>query len=225
MSNQCPQLILADEPTGALQEDLRILAFGKLGENIPNPDGIRDPRVDPTVARMKEWLQAQKEDMMAPKRWKTRSSKEVYKNPWIRVREDIAELPNGQTTIYGVVEMANEAVGVLPFVDDDHVMLVQQYRYVFDEADRWEIPTGGLKPHEEPEAGAQRELQEEIGHTADRLEWVSTVYTSKSICHEIAHLYIGYGLSPAELPSDETEELACPSMTTLKVVRGSFGAG
>jgi ADP-ribose pyrophosphatase len=148
----------------------------------------------------------QKEDMMAPEKWKTRSSKEVYKNQWIRVREDMAELPNGRTTIYGVVEMANEAVGVLPFVDDDHVMLVQQYRYVFDEADRWEIPTGGLKPHEEPEAGAQRELQEEIGHTAERLEWVSTLYTSKSVCHEIAHLYIGYGLSPAELPSDETEE-------------------
>jgi ADP-ribose pyrophosphatase len=122
------------------------------------------------------------------------------------VREDVAELPDGRTTIYGVVTM-DGAVGVLPFVDVDHVLLVRQYRYVFDEACRWEIPTGGIKPGELLEAAAQRELQEEIGHTAERLEWVSTFYTSKSVCHEVAHLYIGYGLKPAVLPPDDTEEL------------------
>jgi ADP-ribose pyrophosphatase len=130
----------------------------------------------------------------------------VYQNQWIKVREDVAELPNGRTTIYGVVEMKNGAVGVLPFLDDDHVLLVRQYRYVFDEADRWEIPTGGAKPGEPLEEAAQRELQEEIGYTAGRLEWVSTVYTSKSVVHEIAHLYFGAELQSAELPPDDTEE-------------------
>lgn len=144
---------------------------------------------------------------MALTKWKTRSSREVYKNPWIRVREDVAELPDGNTTIYGVVEMTGEAVGVLPFVDDDHVMLVRQYRYVFDEANRWEIPTGAVKGGEPLEAAARRELQEEIGHTAERLEHVSTLYTSKSICHEIAHIYLGYGLTEAALPPDDTEEI------------------
>jgi ADP-ribose pyrophosphatase len=144
---------------------------------------------------------------MAPEKWKTQSSTEVYKNAWIRVREDVAELPNGRTTIYGVVEMKNGAVGVLPFVDADHVVLVRQYRYVFDEADRWEIPTGGAKPGELLEEAAQRELQEEIGYTAGRLEWVSTLYTSKSVVHEVAHLYIGTALHRAALPPDDTEEL------------------
>lgn len=64
-------------------------------------------------------------------------------------------------------------------------------RVVFEEEDRWEIPTGGIKPGESLEEAAQRELQEEIGYTARRLEWVSTFYTSKSVCHEIAHLYSG----------------------------------
>jgi hypothetical protein len=50
---------------------------------------------------------------MAPKPWKTQSSREVYRNKWIDVREDIAEMPNGRTTIYGVVTMSG-AVGVLP---------------------------------------------------------------------------------------------------------------
>jgi ADP-ribose pyrophosphatase len=142
---------------------------------------------------------------MPPAAWKTKSSKEVYRNPWIRVREDVAELPDGRTTVYGVVTMGG-AVGVLPFVDEDHVLLLRQYRYVFGEADRWEIPTGGIKPDEAPEDAAQRELQEEVGHSAARLEWVSTFYTSKSVCEEIAHLYIGYGLEVGGLPQDETEE-------------------
>ncbi|MEK6572907.1 MAG: hypothetical protein AABZ58_01150 [Chloroflexota bacterium] len=51
---------------------------------------------------------------MPPLPWKTLSTREVYKNKWVRLREDIAELPNGRTTIYGVVECA-ECVGVLPY--------------------------------------------------------------------------------------------------------------
>ena len=49
-------------------------------------------------------------------------------------------MPNGQTTIYGVIECGH-CVGVLPFLDDDHVVMVCQYRYVFEENHRWEMPT------------------------------------------------------------------------------------
>ena len=72
--------------------------------------------------------------------WKTRTSRPVYENPWMRLREDVAELPDGRTTIYGVVQ-CKPAVGVLPFLDDDTVVLVGQYRYVFGEFS-WEMPTG-----------------------------------------------------------------------------------
>ncbi len=160
---------------------------------------------------------------MPPAKWKTQSSREVYKNPWIRVREDVAELPNGRTTLYGVVTIGI-AVGVLPFVDADHVMLVRQYRYVFDEAERWEIPTGGMKPGETPEDAAQRELQEAIGHIAERLEWASTFDTSKSVCYEIAYLYVGYGLSQSVLPQDDTEEFehaVFPFEQVLEMVNSS----
>lgn len=143
---------------------------------------------------------------MPPAPWTTLASRPVYQNPWIRVREDVAQLPNGRTTIYGVVTMG-EAAGVLPFVDADHVMLVRQYRYVYGEAHRWEIPTGGMLAGETPEQAAQRELQEEIGHTAGRLEWISTFYSSKSVCEETCHLFLGRELRAASLPGDETEEL------------------
>ena len=90
--------------------------------------------------------------LMPPKPWKTLSTRIVYENPWTTIREDVAEMPNGKTTIYGVVQNA-ECVGVLPFVDDDHVVMVRQYRYVFGEDHRWEMPTGGVKPGESLETG------------------------------------------------------------------------
>lgn len=143
---------------------------------------------------------------MPPKPWKTLSSRPVYKNPWTSVREDIAELPNGKTTIYGVVE-CGECVGVLPFVDDTHVILVQQYRYVFGENDRWEMPTGGVKVGETLLEAAHRELREEIGFEAAYLEQINTYYTSKSVMHEIAHLYVGRNLTHIQALPDETEFL------------------
>lgn len=141
---------------------------------------------------------------MPPQPWKTLSTRVVYKNKWMRLREDVAELPNGRTTIYGVCEFG-ECVGVLPFIDDQHVVMVRQYRYVHQENHRWEMPTGGIRPGETPEQAAQRELMEECGYRAGNLIWVSSYHPSKSVCYETAHLYIGRGLVAEDAPPDDTE--------------------
>ena len=143
---------------------------------------------------------------MPPKPWKTLSSRIAYQNPWTRVREDVAEMPNGKTTLYGVVE-CGECVGILPFLDDDRVVMVRQFRFPFRESHRWEMPTGGVEIGESLEAAAHRELREEIGYDAERLIHVSSFYTSKSIVQEVAHLYLGYGLSSAHAIPDATEFL------------------
>ncbi|HKZ05798.1 MAG TPA: NUDIX hydrolase [Methylomirabilota bacterium] len=135
--------------------------------------------------------------------WTTASSRPVYTNPWIRVREDVAALPDGRTTIYGVVECA-EAVGVLPFVDRDTVLLVGQYRYVA-QGFYWEMPTGANHAGESLEVTAQRELAEEAGYEAGRLVRLGTFHTSKSILREVAHLYLADDLRPALRPPDHTE--------------------
>lgn len=141
---------------------------------------------------------------MPPKPWKTISSRSIYQNPWTRLREDVAEMPNGKTTIYGVVE-CGQCVGVLPFLDDRHVVMVRQYRYVFGENHRWEMPTGGVKGGETILEAAHRELREEAGYDAAQLDPVCTYYPSKSIMQEVAHLFIGRDLVQVNELPDRTE--------------------
>jgi 8-oxo-dGTP pyrophosphatase MutT (NUDIX family) len=135
--------------------------------------------------------------------WRTLESKPIYANKWLSLREDLVEMPDGRTTMYGVVTTGH-CVGVLPFVDADTVLLIRQYRYVARRA-TWEMPTGGVHAGESLEAAAQRELAEEIGHRAGRLIPLCTYHTSKSVIDETAHLYLAEGLTPALTPPDETE--------------------
>jgi ADP-ribose pyrophosphatase len=149
--------------------------------------------------------------------WRTLTSRPVYANPWIRVREDVAELPDGRTTLYGVVQCA-PAVGVLPFLDARTVVLVGQWRYVA-RAFRWEIPTGAVKPAESEEAAVRRELAEEAGYEAERLVKLCTFDTSKSILDETAHLYAAEGLRPVPPRPDDTEFIEVRAFPFDEVVR------
>jgi ADP-ribose pyrophosphatase len=135
--------------------------------------------------------------------WRTISTRPVYVNPWMRVREDVAEMPDGRRTLYGVIETGS-AVGVLPFVDADTVVLVGQYRYVA-RAFQWEIPTGGMMEGESEVAAAQRELAEEAGYRAGRLEKLCTFDTSKSVMDETAHIYVATDLARVAHAPDATE--------------------
>ena len=149
--------------------------------------------------------------------WRTRSTRPVYENPWIRVREDVALLPDGRTTIYGVVECA-ECVGILPFVDPDTVLLVGQYRYVA-QGFYWEMPTGGMHPGESPDEAARRELAEEAGREAGSLVKICDFHTSKSVLRETAHLYVARDLRPGSRWPDDTEFIERREFPFLEVVR------
>ena len=135
--------------------------------------------------------------------WRATSTRPIYRNRWIDVREDIVELPDGHTTVYGVVE-CSECVGVLPFLDRDTVLLVGQYRYVA-KGFFWEMPTGGQDAGETRLQAAQRELAEEAGYEAGRLVELGDFHTSKSILREVAHLYLAEDLRPAARRADHTE--------------------
>jgi 8-oxo-dGTP pyrophosphatase MutT (NUDIX family) len=144
--------------------------------------------------------------------WTTVSTRVVYENPWIAVREDQVLRPDGQPGIYGVVHFKNQAVGVLPVDADGAVWLVGQHRYPLD-AYSWEIPEGGSPMGEAPEETAIRELKEETGLTAGTIELVATSHLSNSVSDEIAYLYRATNLTPGPDEPEGSEKLEAKRFT------------
>lgn len=66
---------------------------------------------------------------MTPEKWKTLTTKQIYQNKWMRVREGQVELPNGRRTIYGLCDFG-ECVGVVSFIDGRHGLMVRQNWFV-----------------------------------------------------------------------------------------------
>jgi 8-oxo-dGTP pyrophosphatase MutT (NUDIX family) len=138
--------------------------------------------------------------------WKTLSRKTVYTNPWMSVREDKVIRPDGQEGIYGIVE-TRTATGVVALTQDDHVVLVGQYRYP-TETYSWEIVEGGADAGEDPMAAATRELQEEAGLIA--ADWAplgSEIHLSNCITSEKGFLYVAWNLSETAASPEGTEVL------------------
>jgi ADP-ribose pyrophosphatase len=127
----------------------------------------------------------------------------VYENPWISVREDQALMPDGRTTLYGVVT-TGPAVGVVGFVDDAHIVMVRQWRYVAERA-MWEIPTGAAHPDEDLVVAARRELAEETGYRVGALQQLTAFHSSKSVVDETCTVFVGHGLTPGVSQPDATE--------------------
>lgn len=137
--------------------------------------------------------------------WRTLSSKEVYSNPWIEVREDAVIRPDGEHGIYGVVHYKNIAVGILP-VEDEFIYLVGQYRYPLDRYS-WEIPEGGCASGEAPLQAAQRELEEETGLRAQHWRQMGEAHLSNSVSDERAVWFAATGLTQGTQRPEGTEQL------------------
>jgi 8-oxo-dGTP pyrophosphatase MutT (NUDIX family) len=140
------------------------------------------------------------------RRWKQLSTRIVYQNPWMTVQEDRVQLPNGQTTIYGIVTPANNFVGIVPLLDSDTVVLVRQYRYTQQEV-TWEIPSGALGPQEPPTQAAQRELREEAGYEAGHLTLLGIMRSNKAFMRDLGHIFLAEDLTASKATCDATEEI------------------
>lgn len=142
----------------------------------------------------------------------TVESHRVYSGRIINVDVDTVRFPNGSV---GSLEMVRHpgAAGIVPFVtdprdQDPEILLLRQYRYAA-RGTLYEIPAGRLDPGEAPEACARRELKEETGCTAKRVEPLLTIYTTPGFTDERIHLFLASGLDHGDTghESDEFIEL------------------
>ena len=157
--------------------------------------------------------------------WTTLASREVYENPWIKVREDRIIRPDGEPGIYGVVHFKNRAVGVLPVDAQGRIWMIGQYRYPIERYS-WEIPEGGGFEGETIEETARRELREETGLIAGRLDLLVVTHLSNSVSDEVAHVFRATGLTEGPSQPEGTERLQVRRIEWDEVwamlVRGEF---
>lgn len=132
-------------------------------------------------------------------------SEVLYDGRILRLRRDKVMLSNGATALREVVEHPG-AVGIIA-TNQDEVILVRQYRYPVG-AELLEIPAGKLEPGESPEECARRELREETGLLASRLEHVCSFHTSPGFSNEVLHLFWASGLTHAWPHPDGDEQLS-----------------
>jgi ADP-ribose pyrophosphatase len=133
----------------------------------------------------------------------TLSSREIYRNHWMRLREDEILRSNGQRGIYGVVEKDDAAI-ILP-IDGDNIWLVEQFRYTIQQR-ALELPQGGWeKEIDNPEILARGELKEETGLEAAEMTCLGSNWIAYGFTKQRQFVFLATGLTHSEKKPDAEE--------------------
>lgn len=150
------------------------------------------------------------------------ASERRYTGRVINVDHDRVEFPDGSRTVLEMVRHPG-AAAVVPFLDDPRdpdprVLLIRQFRHAADDF-IWEVPAGTLGPGEEPERCAHRELEEEAGWRAARVEHLTTIFTTPGFTDERIHLYLATGLSRSQARPEHDEFISVHEIRWSEVGR------
>jgi ADP-ribose pyrophosphatase len=141
----------------------------------------------------------------------------LFQNRIYRLVRSVIRHPGHDAVVRDCIEHPG-AVAIVPFLPGNRIVLIRQYRFAV-RGDLWEIPAGTLEAGEAPGACARRELMEEIGYRAGRLEKLGVFYTAPGFCDERMHLYVARDLRPERRPGDPDEIIrprAVPLATALR---------
>ena len=145
------------------------------------------------------------------------TTRRIYEGRIVSLREDAVTLSDGRSALREVVEHGDVAATV-PIDADGNVILVRQYRLPAGDA-LLEVPAGGVDAGESIEAAAQRELQEETGYRAERLERLAGFFVSPGYCTEFIHVFLATGLTEDAVAGDPDEDIAIERLPLTDAVR------
>jgi ADP-ribose pyrophosphatase len=137
-----------------------------------------------------------------------------YRGKFLEMITEEIELPNGRMATLDMIRHPG-AAAVVPFLDDDRVLLIRQFRHAAG-GTILEVPAGKLEPGEEPIICAGRELEEETGKRAGRIEPLGSILTTPGFTDERIHLFAAFDLEdvPQALDDDEIIEQAPMTLET-----------
>ena len=115
-------------------------------------------------------------------------------------------LPSGRVLELDIVKHPG-AAAIVPFISDTDVLLIRQYRHATRDT-IFEVPAGKIDPGETPYSTADRELQEEVGQKAGRIEELGWIWTTPGFTDEKIYLYAGFDLEPVASRPEDDEVIA-----------------
>lgn len=133
----------------------------------------------------------------------SRQSRSLYRGRIISLAMEQHPLPDGRQAEFEIIRHPGGAA-VVPLLADGRVVLIRQFRPAFA-AWLWEIPAGRLEIGESPAACAGRELAEETGYRAGRLEKLGEMLSTPGFCDEVIHLFVARDLHPSACTPEEDE--------------------
>lgn len=135
---------------------------------------------------------------------KKTSSKIIYENQWIRLREDAVEFPGGKTGIYAYTDRVDAGPMIIPVTGEGKLVVLREWRYPIQD---WTycFPFGGVEVGEDALSAAKRELAEETGYTAENWESLGELKIDPGGSSQITPVFLAIGLRPGEAHLDGAE--------------------
>jgi ADP-ribose pyrophosphatase len=141
----------------------------------------------------------------------TLSSELAFKGVFLRLRSDVALLPDGSTGPREYI-IHPGAAAMVPMLDDGRILIERQFRYPVGEV-FIEIPAGKIDAGETPLQTAQRELIEETGYQAAQWAMLTRIHPAIGFANEVIHLFLCRGLTAVARDLDAGEFIECEAVT------------
>ncbi|RFU65613.1 NUDIX hydrolase [Peribacillus glennii] len=135
---------------------------------------------------------------------KTLSSEKIFEGKIISLQVDEVQLPDGNRSKREIIKHPG-AVAVIAVTEENKIVMVEQYRKAMERS-LIEIPAGKLEKGEDPVDSACRELEEETGYECEKMEHITSFYTSPGFADEIVHLYFAHGIRKKENAASVDED-------------------
>lgn len=149
--------------------------------------------------------------------WNELGRRLIYDSDWVRIHHLDFKLPDGQTVRnWHLIDYPRQAAGIVPVGPDGRILMVEQYRFTMGHT-TWETPGGRIDEGETAQAAAERELREETGHAAQRMEFLGAYYPSGGSSNQVFNIFLALDVRKVTELSDTNEVMSLDWFTPAQV--------